>query len=635
MRKIALSFTLLLVVFSAVFAGLNTRVQAAVQSNVQAASDFADPAFKNVWTRTDSAVGSAFQRSYFWGPAPISAGLQEPYNGGQRLVQYFDKSRMEINNPGGDKSQNFYVTNGLLATELISGKQQTGDTSFKDRWSAAIPLASDPDDGNAPTYYSFRNALDTTADKTGQNATATIDVNGKTGNDAGKASDANSKIAYFEKTTGHNIPAAFWTFLNQSGAVVDCTPAACKSGTVTQQLSNPWFYASGYPISEAYWAKVKIAGKAGTDVLIQAFQRRILTYVPSFDKAFQVQVGNIGAHYYEWLYKDAGKPLDYFTFQPGGATALSGGGATFPDPLYQKWFADYKAKYSVDVNYQAKGSGFGVQNIQQQTLDFGGSDAPMSDAELAAAKGGAILHIPTCLGAVVPIYNLPGVSGTLKLDGSTLTNIYLGKITTWNDHAIAALNSGMSLPASPIQVVYRSDSSGTTFVWTSYLADVSADWKAGPGANKSPKWPIGQGAPGNAGVAGQVNASPFSIGYVELAFAKQNNLKFADVKNKNGKFVTASLASISAAAANLGDIPADLRFSLINTPGDDTYPIASATWQLVYKNQTNKAKAIALVNLLNWELTVGQTYNESLNYGKLPPNLRDKALSKVMEIVIP
>ncbi len=635
MRKIALSFALLLVVFSAAFSGLSTRVQAAVQSNVQAANDFADPAFKNVWTRTDSAVGSAFQRSYFWGPAPISTGLQEPYNGGQRLVQYFDKSRMEVNNPGGDKSQNFYVTNGLLATELISGKQQTGDTSFKDRWPAAIPLASDPDDGSAPTYYSFRNALVNTTDKTSQNATATIDVNGKTGNDPSKASDPNSKLAYYEKTTGHNIPAAFWTFLNQSGPVVDCTPAACKSGTVTQQLSNPWFYASGYPISEPYWAKVKIAGKAGTDVLIQAFQRRILTYVPSFDKAFQVQVGNIGAHYYEWLYKDAGKPLDYFVFQPGGATSLTAGGATFPDPLYQKWFADYGAKYGVTVNYQAKGSGFGKQNLQNQTLDFGGTDAPMTDAELAAAKGGPVLHIPTCLGAIVVIYNIPGYSGTMKLDGDTLAKIYLGTIKDWSDPAVTAANGGAALSPGAIQVVHRSDSSGTTFQFTTYLANVNADWKAGPGASQSPSWPAGQGASGNAGVAGQVNATPFSIGYVEIAYAKQNNLKFADLKNKNGKYVTASLESITAAAANLGDIPADLRFSLINTPGDATYPITTATWQIVYKNQTDKAKAIALVNLLNWELTIGQTYNNSLLYGQLPPNLRDAALSKVKEIVIP
>ena len=639
MRKIAFSFALLLVVFSMAFTGINTRVQAANVSvqpaSAQAANDFADPAFKNVWTRTDSAVGSAFQRSYYWGPAPISAGLQEPYNGGTRLVQYFDKSRMEINNPAGDKTQNFYVTNGLLATELISGKQQTGDNTFTDRWPAAIPLASDPDDATAPTYYSFRNVLTGTTDMTGTYATATIDVNGTISQDVAMGNDPNAKIAYFEPTTHHNIPAAFWTFLNQSGPVVNCTPAACQSGTVNQQLSSPWFYASGYPISEAYWAKVKIAGKTGTDVLIQAFQRRILTYVPSFDKAFQVQVGNIGAHYYEWLYQDAGKPLDYFIFQPGGATSLTAGGATFPAPLYLKWFADYGAKYGVAVNYQAKGSGFGKQNLQNQTLDFGGTDAPMTDAELAAAKGGPVLHIPTTLGAIVVIYNIPGYSGKLKLDGDTLAKIYLGKITDWSDPAITAANGGTALPAGAIQVVHRSDSSGTSFQFTTYLANVNSDWKNGPGASQSPAWPAGQGASGNAGVAGQVTSTPFAIGYVEIAYAIQNKLAYADMKNKDGNYITASLASVSAAAGHLGDIPADLRFSLINEPGADSYPITTATWQIVYKNQTNKAKAIALVNLFNWELTIGQTYSNGLNYGVLPPNLRDAALHQVQQIVIP
>jgi phosphate transport system substrate-binding protein len=320
-----------------------------------------------------------------------------------------------------------------------------------------------------------------------------------------------------------------------------------------------------------------------------------------------------------------------FTPIEGGATTLSGGGATFPDILYQKWFAEYAKTSGVKVNYQAKGSGFGVQNIQQQTLDFGGSDAPMSNAELAAAKGGPILHIPTTLGAVVPTYNIPGYTGDLKLSGDTLAKIYLGTIKDWSDPAITADN-GTALPAGPIQVVYRSDSSGTTFVWTSYLADVSSEWKAGPGANKSPHWPTGQGAPGNAGVAGQVKSTPFSIGYVEIAFAKQNNLSSAAVKNKNGKFVKADLPGITAAAANIGSLPDDLRFSLINNPGDETYPITSGTWQLVYKNQTDKAKAIALVNLLNWELTVGQGYNEGLFYGKLPSGIVAKAQGLVKTI---
>ncbi len=324
------------------------------------------------------------------------------------------------------------------------------------------------------------------------------------------------------------------------------------------------------------------------------------------------------------------------TFSPvaGGANALTAGGATFPAPLYQKWFADYGAKYSVTINYQAKGSGFGVQNIQNQTLDFGASDAPMSDAELTAAKGGPIVEIPTCLGADVVIYNIPGYSGTLKLDGDTLAKIYLGTIKDWSDPAIAAANGGTALPAGAIQVVHRSDSSGTSFIFTSYLAAVNADWKNGPGANKAPNWPVGQGASGNAGVAGQVKSTPFSIGYAEIAYAVQNNLTFANIKNKNGKYVTASLQSIAAAAANLTTVPADLRFSLIDQPGDATYPIASSTWQLVYQNQTDKAKAIAVVNLLNWELTVGQNTNNSLNYGVLPPNLQQAAIAKVKTIMV-
>jgi len=322
------------------------------------------------------------------------------------------------------------------------------------------------------------------------------------------------------------------------------------------------------------------------------------------------------------------------SFSPisGGTTTLTAGGATFPDPLYQKWFSEYKNKYGVTINYQAKGSGFGVQNLQNQTIDFGGSDAPMTDADIANAKGGPVLHIPTCLGAVVVIYNIPGASGTLKLDGDTVAKIYLGTIKDWSDPAITAANGGAALPAGAIQVVHRSDSSGTSFIFTSYLAAVSSDWKGGPGANKAPNWPVGQGANGNPGVAGQVKATPFSIGYVEIAYANQNNLTFADIKNKAGNYITPSLASISAAAAGLGTIPDDLRFSLIDTAGAQAYPIASATWQIVYKNQTDKAKAIALVNLLNWELTVGQSYNESLQYGKLPDPIIAKAQGLVKTI---
>ncbi len=290
-----------------VFAGLIQMRPA--QAQTATANGFADPAFQTTWNRTDSLVASgAVKRSWYWGPTPSSGALQEDYaeakdGSGKRLVQYFDKSRMELNDPKGDKSSKFYVTNGLLTQELISGRMQVGNDKFMDKQAADIPLASDSDDRTAPTYASFKNLLGQVSDNTGDNAITTIRKDGRTGIDATKSSDALGKYVHFDETTRHNIPAAFWTFLNSKGPVVE-------NGTTKQdvQLSDPWNYASGLPISEPYWAKVKIAGQANTDVLIQAFERRVITYVPSAPEGFKVQVGNIGQHYYDWRYKGQGVP---------------------------------------------------------------------------------------------------------------------------------------------------------------------------------------------------------------------------------------------------------------------------------------------------------------------------------------
>src|SRR5688500_722693 len=278
--------------------------------NVSASSQtpFAHAAFQRTWERTDRPVASGqVQRSWYWGPTANTPGLNEDYiegAGGKRLVQYFDKSRMEINNPAGDPNSPFFVTNGLLTVELISGRMQTGNNTFVDRYPADIPLASDPNDANAPTYMSFRTAANPPANSgVGLPATATIARNGTIGDDATKASYPGINIAYFDQTTKHNVPQIMWEFLNATGPVYN--PATGQTGNA--RLSDPWFYTSGLPITEAYWARTKIAGQM-QDVLIQAYERRVVTYVPNGVPGFKVQVGNIGQHYYDWRYKEAGRP---------------------------------------------------------------------------------------------------------------------------------------------------------------------------------------------------------------------------------------------------------------------------------------------------------------------------------------
>ncbi|MFN7952960.1 MAG: phosphate ABC transporter substrate-binding protein PstS [bacterium] len=299
----------------------------------------------------------------------------------------------------------------------------------------------------------------------------------------------------------------------------------------------------------------------------------------------------------------------------GAALLITGAGATFPYPIYSKWFSEYnKLKPELQFNYQSIGSGGGIQQITNKTVDFGASDAPMSDAELDKAPA-ALQHIPTVLGSVVVTYNGPMTS--LKLSPEALAGIFLGKVAKWNDPAIAADNAGVALPDAPIAVVRRSDGSGTTAVFTDYLAKVSDEWKAKVGAGKSVSWPVGLGAKGNEGVTGLVKQTPGAIGYVELAYANQNKLPKVAIKNASGKFIEPSIEATSAAAAGV-DMPADYRVSITNSAAADAYPIASFTYLLVYKNQENAEKGTALVNFLWWAIHDGQKMAAALDYAPLP-----------------
>ncbi|EYB67195.1 ABC-type phosphate transport system, periplasmic component, PstS [Deinococcus phoenicis] len=308
-------------------------------------------------------------------------------------------------------------------------------------------------------------------------------------------------------------------------------------------------------------------------------------------------------------------------------TNLTGAGASFPFPLYSKMFAEYKKATGVDVNYQAVGSGAGQKQITERTVDFAGSDNPMSDEALKAAPA-KLLHLPTAIGAVVPAYNLPGVTVPLKFTGRVLADIYLGKITTWNDKALAALNPGVTLPPLPIMVARRSDGSGTTYVFSDYLSKVSSEWKSRVGVGNSLQWPTGTGAKGNDGVAGIVKSTPGALGYVELVYARQNRLPFGSVQNRAGKFVLADNGPASAAAQGVV-IPADTRVSLTNSANADAYPITSFTYVIFYQDQKygnrTEAQAKALKALLGWMTTTGQGYNEALDYARLPANVASKA----------
>jgi phosphate transport system substrate-binding protein len=301
------------------------------------------------------------------------------------------------------------------------------------------------------------------------------------------------------------------------------------------------------------------------------------------------------------------------------ATQIDGAGATFPYPIYSKWFSEYnKLHPDIQINYQSIGSGGGIRQLTNQTVFFGASDGPMTNEQLAAAPG-HVMHFPTVLGGVVPVYNIPGFHAELRFSGTTLANIYLGKITKWNDAAIAAENPGVHLPATDIAVVHRSDGSGTTYIFVDYLSKVSPEWKSKVGVATSVRWPLGVGGKGNEGVSGLVSQTPGAIGYVELIYALQNKIPFGAVKNHDGVYLKASLDSVTAAAAGAGaNMPADFRVSITNAPGKNAYPISSFTWLLLYQNPQDKAKSETMIRFVKWALTDGQRYCADLGYAPLP-----------------
>jgi len=317
----------------------------------------------------------------------------------------------------------------------------------------------------------------------------------------------------------------------------------------------------------------------------------------------------------------------------GAETLINGAGATFPYPLYSKWFSEYaKVDPTVKFNYQSIGSGGGIKQITAQTVDFGASDKPLSDNDLKAAPG-KLLHIPTVIGAVVVTYNIPGVGTGLKLKSEDVADIFLGRITKWNDKRITDDNPGLRLPDQPIIVVHRSDGSGTTSIFTNYLCSVSPEWKGKVGTGTSVNWPIGLGGKGNEGVAGQVKTTKFSIGYVELAYAFENKLPYASLRNLSGHFVEPSIKSTSAAAAGAAKkMLTDYRIALVNQPGEGAYPIAGFTYLLVYEHQKNPVNGKKLVEFLNWELKHGQKIAPSLLYAPLPADVA-KMVEKTIKTI--
>ena len=319
------------------------------------------------------------------------------------------------------------------------------------------------------------------------------------------------------------------------------------------------------------------------------------------------------------------------------ALSLNGAGATFPFPMYSKWFDEYHKKNSnLQINYQSIGSGGGIKQVTEGTVDFGATDGPMNDDQLKAFQdkhGFGILHFPTVMGAVVPTYNISGVDATLNFTPEALAGIFLGKITKWNDPVITDANKGVKLPGEDIVVVHRADGSGTTYCWTDYLSKVSEEWKNKVGKGTSVNWPVGLGGKGNEGVTGTVKNTPNSIGYVELIYAESNKIPYGSVKNSAGAFVKASLAAVSAAAAGAAkDMPEDFRVSITNAPGKTSYPISTFTWLLIPEKFSDAAKRDAIKGFLKWALGDGQNYAEALSYSRLPKEVvakETKAIAKV------
>src|ERR1700736_6303261 len=315
-----------------------------------------------------------------------------------------------------------------------------------------------------------------------------------------------------------------------------------------------------------------------------------------------------------------------------GQANLNGAGATFPYPIYSKWFSEYhKLHPDIQINHQPIGSGGGIRQVIAGTVDFGATDGPMTDDQLREAKI-KILHVPTVLGAAVPAYNVPGVTGELKFTPQVLAGIFLGTITNWNDKAIASVNPGVNLPNQDIIVVHRSDGSGTTFIWTDYLSKVSPEWKSQVGADTSVKWPVGLGGKGNEGVAGSIRQLSGAIGYVELIYAVQNKIAYGSVRNSAGAFVKASLESVTAAAASAPKMPDDFRVSITNAPGKDAYPISSFTWLLIPAQSKDPAKGKILEDFLNWMVTDGQKMAPALSYAPLPESVAEKVKEEIKQV---
>lgn len=317
-----------------------------------------------------------------------------------------------------------------------------------------------------------------------------------------------------------------------------------------------------------------------------------------------------------------------FALSTAQAQNLTAAGATFPYPIYSKWFAEYSAAHpGVQINYQSIGSGGGIKQVTSGLVDFGASDMPMTDEMLAASKV-KLIHFPTVLGAVVPVYNVPGVSD-LRFSGDVLADIYLGKISNWNDARIAKDNPGVKLPDQKIIVVHRSDGSGTSFIFTDYLSKVSKEWADGPGKGTSPSWPVGVGGKGNEGVAGLVRQLPGAIGYVELIYALQNHISFGAMKNAAGNWITASIQGVTDAAASIKTMPPDFRVSITDAPGANAYPISSFTYLLIPVNGADAAKRKVLKDLLSWIVKSGESEVSALSYAPLPQNVVDKELKAI------
>jgi phosphate transport system substrate-binding protein len=307
------------------------------------------------------------------------------------------------------------------------------------------------------------------------------------------------------------------------------------------------------------------------------------------------------------------------------ATGITGAGSSFVYPLMSKWAAEYaKVNPGTQVNYQSIGSGAGISQVSVGTVDFGATDGPMSDEQLAASKVGKIIHIPVIMGATVVAYNLPGFTGEMKLTPDILANVYLGKITKWDDPAIKAANPGQRMPSMPIAVMHRADGSGTTFIFTDYLSKVSPEWSSSVGKNTAVAWPTGLGAKGSEGVSGNIRQTPGALGYVEMTYADQNNIPYASIQNSAGSFIRPTPESVTAAAAS-AQVPDDFRYSITNAPGKDAYPISGTTWLLIPVNPSDKSRGAVVLAFTDWILTAGQQFAPSLHYSALPPAIIERA----------